>query len=531
MNKKGLVKAVALGLAISMFGAPMAEAAGTWRNGYYYENNKKASGLKKVGKYYYYFKRGKSLKSKWYTVGKHKYYFDRNGRAITGLRRLNNKLYYFSSKGVMLRSSWKTVKNKKYYFGKYGFAVTGLKKIGKNYYLFKSDGSIYRKTGIFYYKNKKYLLANGRVRLGLQNYKGGIYYFTTKGMHTGWKTIKGVKYYFSKKTGRAYKGRSYTINGKKYKFSAGGKLITATTNEKPATPTTEKPETPATEAPTTEAPATEAPTTEAPTTEAPTTEKPEKKQKYTYSIERYNPNGYGLYNKTDCILYVKTDAPEDQFYVCGDILVGNMNYYDVRREILPNGNKLVPIKGKYKDGYLVSITFKNPGHQKIWIEEPDPNGRQYIDFITCKETFYFDVLDYDVYEGAYLRNIINKVTNDSMSALEKAKAVQEYIAFNFNYSDMNANLGRTTHSIKEQGARFEVKKIKCTDSTALMDKVADILGLKWRNLNAETAPWRDAPPTHVWTSVFYDGKWYDVDACPNTALAKQIDPNNIEYVN
>ena len=552
MNTKKLVRAIALGLAIATFSAPVSEAAGTWKNGYYLENNRKASGLKRVGKYYYYFSNGKPLKGKWKTVGRSKYYFDKNGRAITGLRRLNGKLYYFSSKGAMLKSSWKTVKNKKYYFGKYGFAVTGLKKIGKSYYLFKKDGSLYPNTGIINYNKKKYLLAKGKVKLGLQHYKGGLYYFTTKGMHTGWKTIRGTKFYFSPSSGRAYKGRTYTINGKKYKFSSGGQLIVTTTKpevpSKPETPSTEapsKPETPSTEAPSKpDTPSTEAPskpetpstetpskpeTPSTPSTEAPS--KPEKKQKYTYSIERYNPNGYGLYSNTPCVLYVKTDAPEDEFHLSGDILIGDNNYYDVRKTVSPSGSIYVSDKSKYKDGYLVTIDFKHAGHQKITIKEPDPDGIKYYSYIECKETFYFDVLDYDTYEEAYLRKVINDVTTTEMNDLEKVKAVQGHIMFGFKYSDMNSVLDRTTQSINEQGARFETKKIKCTDSTVMMDKVADIIGLKWRNLDRTSGPWHNARPGHVWTSVFYDGKWYDVDACPNAALAKQIDPNNVEYVN
>ena len=545
MNKKGVARLLAASLIISSFSPVVSEAAGTWENGYYLENNRKASGLKRVDKYYYYFSNGKPLKSKWKTVGKSKYYFDKNGRAITGLRRLNGKLYYFNSKGAMLKSSWKTVKNKKYYFGKYGFAVTGLKKIGKSYYLFKKDGSLYTNTGIINYNKKKYLLAKGKVKLGLQNYKGGLYYFTTKGMHTGWKTIKGTKFYFSPSSGRAYKGRTYTINGKKYRFSSGGQLIVTT--EKPATPS--KPETPATEAPSTEkpsTPSTEAPSTEAPSkpetpsTEAPskpetpsteTPSKPEKKQKYTYSIERYNPNGYGLYSNTPCVLYVKTDAPEDEFYLDYNGEGISRSYWDVKYPKDANGNNIVSAKIRYKDGYLVVVSFGLAGHQKVTIKEPDPDGIKYYSYIECKETFYFDVLDYDTYEEAYLRKVINDVTTPEMNDLEKVKAVQGHIMFGFKYSDMNSVLDRTTQSINEQGARFETKKIKCTDSTVMMDKVADIIGLKWRNLDRHSGPWHNARPGHVWTSVFYDGQWYDVDACPNAAWAKQIDPNNVEYVN
>ena len=517
MNKKRIARLLAASLIISSFIPVVSEAAVTWRNGYYLENNRKASGLKRVDKYYYYFSNGKPLKGKWKTVGKNKYYFDKNGRAITGLRRLNGKLYYFNSKGAMLKSSWKTVKNRKYYFGKYGFAVTGLKKVGKNYYLFKSDGSLYTNTGIINYNKKKYLLVKGKVRLGLQNYKGGLYYFTTKGMHTGWKTIKGMKFYFSPSSGKAYKGRTYTINGKKYRFSSGGQLIVTT--EKPVTPS--KPETPATEAPSTETPSTEAPSKpETPSTEAPS--KPEKKQKYTYSIERYNPNGYGLYSNTHCVLYVKTDAPEDEFYLDYNGEGVSRPYWDVRYPKTSSGSNILGDKIKYKNGYLVTIMFSSSGRQSVNILE---KGNTTLNYIKCKETFYFDVLDYDTYEEAYLRKVINNVTTPGMNDLEKIQKVKEYFFINYKYLDENIVTETSCRSIKECGAYFDVQKGDCLDSTNMMIKVANILGLKWDGRE------RSVPQHHLWVAVFYNGQWYDVDACPNAALSKQIDPNNVEYVN
>ena len=534
MNTKKIARLLAASLIISSFSPIASEAAGTWKNGYYLENNRKASGLKRVDKYYYYFSNGKPLKGKWKTVGRSKYYFDKNGRAITGLRRLNGKLYYFNSKGAMLKSSWKTVKNKKYYFGKYGFAVTGLKKIGKSYYLFKKDGSLYPNTGIINYNKKKYLLAKGKVRLGLQNYKGGLYYFTTKGMHTGWKTIKGMKFYFSPSSGRAYKGRTYTINGKKYRFRSGGQLIITTTKpevpSKPETPSTEapsKPETPSTETPSKpEAPSTEAPSKpETPSTETPSkpeTPSTEKKQKYTYSIERYNPNGYGLYNKARCVLYVKTDAPKDEFYLSLDGGEDGNAFYDVKYPKTSTGSNIIGSKIKYKDGYLIPVVFNSGGHKSV---TPIEYGSDQFNHVKCKETFYFDVLDYDSHEEAYLRSVINKVTNINMSDLEKIQKIKEYLFINYKYADMNTATRTPCYSINECGAYFEVQKGTCVDSSDLMIKIAELLGLKWEGRE------RSIPQHHVWIAVYYDRQWYDVDASPNAALAKQIDPDTIEYVN
>ena len=527
MNKKGIARLLAASLIISSFSPIISEAAGTWKNGYYLENNRKASGLKRVDKYYYYFSNGKPLKGKWKTVGKSKYYFDKNGRAITGLRRLNGKLYHFSSKGAMLKSSWKTIKNKRYYFGKYGFAVTGLKKIGKSYYLFKKDGSLYPNTGIINYNKKKYLLAKGKVRLGLQNYKGGLYYFTTKGMHTGWKTIKGMKFYFSPSSGRAYKGRTYTINGKKYRFSSGGQLIITTTKpevpSKPETPSTEapsKPETPSTETPSKpETPSTEVPSTEAPSKpETPSTETPskpetpstEKKQKYTYSIERYNPNGYGLYDGVTYAMYLKTDAPINDFWLSGDFISPANSFYDIKYPTSASGATIVSNKVAYKDGYLITISFKSSGHQAVTVN--DDTG--------YTETFYFDVLNYDSYEKAYIMKTLNNLTNTSMTSLDKIRAIQGMFLFNYEYFELSNITGRPVKSIKKCGAFFDTKKGDCIDSSNLMAKFEEALGLKYKFRSIGT---------HQWTAVFYDGQWYDVDATPQERTT--ISPDTIEYVN
>ena len=367
-------------------------------------------------------------------------------------------------------------------------------------------------------------------------------------MHTGWKTIKGTKFYFSPSSGRAYKGRTYTINGKKYRFSSGGQLIVTTekpvTPSKPDTPSTEapsKPETPSTEAPSTEAtskhetPSTETPSKpETPSTEAPSkpeTPSTEKKQKYTYSIERYNPNGYGLYDKNVYVLYVKTEAPIDYFWIEGDFRTIVTDFYDVRYPKNAAGSKIVSSSVPYKDGYLITVSFNHSGHQKITIKEVGPNGNRYYNYIECSENVYFDVLDFDHYEEAYLRKVINNVTTSGMTDLEKVKAVQEYIFYNFKYNDSDTGYTKPIQSVKELGARFETKKIVCTDSTAMMDKVADIIGLKWRNLDRTSGPWMNAAPGHVWTSVFYDSEWYDVDACPNVYSGNLIDLDNVEYIN
>ena len=129
---------------------------------YVLANNKKASGFTKVGKNYYYFKKG-VWQSGWKKVNGKKYYFSpQNGKAVNGVKKIGKKVYIFTNKRL---------------------AGTGLYKIGK----------------------KTYYAKKGVLKTGLVTYKKNKYYSTKKGLITGLKKIKNKKgknkyYYFDKKT-------------------------------------------------------------------------------------------------------------------------------------------------------------------------------------------------------------------------------------------------------------------------------------------------------------------------------------------
>ena len=129
---------------------------------YVLANNKKASGFTKVGKNYYYFKKG-VWQSGWKKVNGKKYYFSpQNGKAVNGVKKIGKKVYIFTNKRL---------------------AGTGLYKIGK----------------------KTYYAQKGVLKTGLVTYKKNKYYSTKEGLATGLKKIKNKKgkiryYYFDKKT-------------------------------------------------------------------------------------------------------------------------------------------------------------------------------------------------------------------------------------------------------------------------------------------------------------------------------------------
>lgn len=156
---------------------------------FYYENNVKATGWKKIDGKCYYFSRanGSMYKNK--------------------LRKSATSLFFLNLNGVRASNQFVTQNGKTYYFGANGKAYAGMKKIGNKYYYF--DPKTFEMQVNFKYVDSS----------------GNIYYFNKKGVCVRNKfysiTVGGQKltYYFGK-NGKAYKGW-HTINGKKYYFYKG----------------------------------------------------------------------------------------------------------------------------------------------------------------------------------------------------------------------------------------------------------------------------------------------------------------------
>lgn len=158
---------------------------------YYYQNNKKVTGLKRIdGKRYYFAKNTTKVRTA--------------GTLITDtLLKANKKFYYLDKDGVLKENGWLTYKGHDYYF-KNGTALLGYQKIGKKYY--------------YFYLNKGYKATNVK---GVIN--GNVYYFTKDGSRYqgGWLKLrisgKVYTYYFSKSTGAALRGW-HNVNGQRYYF-------------------------------------------------------------------------------------------------------------------------------------------------------------------------------------------------------------------------------------------------------------------------------------------------------------------------
>ena len=223
----------------------------------------------KNGKTYYYDENGKALKSKFLTYKGDKYYFNRYGRMVRGLNKIQNNYYYFRTNGKALVNTWKKIKGKKYYFGSDGKAYKGAHKVknSRYYYNFSSNGYLaegvrkingvtyrfgsngkpytgwyttklgnrqyYSASGVAYKGPKK---VNGKLYLfdkngalvkgrGWKYYNGKRYFVSVKGtLLTGYRYVDGAYYYFSK-SGAMYRSKWAYANGYKFYFNRGGKRL------------------------------------------------------------------------------------------------------------------------------------------------------------------------------------------------------------------------------------------------------------------------------------------------------------------
>ncbi len=184
-----------------------------------------AVGLVKIKNKTYYFSKTGILQTGWVKIKNKNYYFTPKGKygvlgsAYTGFKVIKNGRYLFQEDGSA-SVGWKNYKGKKYFFsnskklGIRGRALTGWKTISKGRYFFSTHGVMQKNRWI----SKKYYLgsdgrkltstvtpdgyvvnssgAKVRVAKGWIKTGGHMYYYVSGKKTTGWKTIKGKKYYF-----------------------------------------------------------------------------------------------------------------------------------------------------------------------------------------------------------------------------------------------------------------------------------------------------------------------------------------------
>ncbi len=162
---------------------------------YYLVNGEKVRGLKKIGRYKYYFnlKTGKMLKSKWKKIDNQYYFFKSDGRMAKN--QWISKKYYVNAAGVRVKNCW--IGNK--FIGEDGKWIKNFKggwqQIGGKWYYYTAKGK--KKTGWLTYKgNRYYLDANGVRLTKKQTLNNKTYYFTKKGAMKSSSWIKSGGWYY-----------------------------------------------------------------------------------------------------------------------------------------------------------------------------------------------------------------------------------------------------------------------------------------------------------------------------------------------
>lgn len=120
----------------------------------------KSNGLKKKQGAYYYYQKGKMVKSNWMNLVSSRYYFRSNGKAAVGPTKVKGTWYVFSKKGKLQRGK------------------AGVVKVDGVIYRVKSNGAAHKG-----WNGKKLYRENGSMATGVVLYKDKLYAFTTKGIY------------------------------------------------------------------------------------------------------------------------------------------------------------------------------------------------------------------------------------------------------------------------------------------------------------------------------------------------------------
>lgn len=193
---------------------------------YYYKNGKKLTGKRKLGKYYYYFdKKGrmqtgnKKIGRSWYSFDKsgrmHQnkvvsgYYYQKNGVRYTKKNRfvkVSGKYCWVNNKGkCTVKKGWQTISRQRYYLSNKGVPTKGAKKIGKYYYYFDKAGRMQKNkvvSGYFYQ-------SNGRRYTGRNRFV----------------TVNGACYWADGHSRMTIKSGFQNVNGKRRLIANNGKFL------------------------------------------------------------------------------------------------------------------------------------------------------------------------------------------------------------------------------------------------------------------------------------------------------------------
>lgn len=135
---------------------------------------------------------------------KEKTVYYENGKAVTGMKKIDGILYYFTDKGKLYtKTGMREIDDKYYFFGDDHSIKTGVVQVKDSYFYFdKKSGVRYEETGVKKVNGKYYQFAKNHELVSgwYRNKKNKRYYFDKKTFEAkvGWNYIGKYKYYFEK---------------------------------------------------------------------------------------------------------------------------------------------------------------------------------------------------------------------------------------------------------------------------------------------------------------------------------------------
>ena len=172
-----------------------------------------------------YYDKETGIKAVGFTNVNGRYYlFDEDGYTLKGWQETDEGRRYFNENGVM-QTGTITVDGIVYYLTDDGLATTGLVESDGNYYYFLEDGTMvkgwFEEDGYYRYFN-----GSGVMQTGILETVNGTYYLDEDGIRvTGFVTLEEGYFYFDPENeGKMYYGWYENEDGSRWFFAEGGRV-------------------------------------------------------------------------------------------------------------------------------------------------------------------------------------------------------------------------------------------------------------------------------------------------------------------
>ena len=169
----------------------------------------------------------------WKQIGSTRYYFYvPYGYMITGKEVIDGKIEEFTSGGAWIRTiktpGWQKLYGSWFYVeDTNGTLASGWRTIdGVKYYFSPYSNYMYSDDYVYIDDDYYFFDESGALLTGWINKWGNTYYSTEDGkIQTGWQTIGAYKYYFDPDSFYMYRSGIYTIDGEDYEFDYQGHCV------------------------------------------------------------------------------------------------------------------------------------------------------------------------------------------------------------------------------------------------------------------------------------------------------------------